>query len=291
MEQLTPDSFPHTSGSTIGMVETTSVTPSSELELNEKTDLNLSQVELAPPPKRTKRTRDSTASLTNVDDSGKSEKQLANKMREYEIHKKIVKNLVEFFGTLPQTSPLRQPLYRMATKDMTYESAKKVFNISSTTWKRIRKAELTPLLIKSLPNQTRRKVSDEDKEKFDEILNSLLPQSNSRNYRVQNKSTKDLYEDYKSICQARGIKCFSKSYFRRQLKKENIHHKKTQSKDSGDDESQGTTVSHVLTTEDGIHLLQPNITIQPLPTILQPLTAVAMGQALSLNQQMAFHSN
>lgn len=196
-------------------------------------------------------------------------KDLTTKLREHDNYKKVVRNLVEFFGSLPQTSPLRQPLYKVVCKDLSFETARKMFGISPTTWKRIKKVELSPLMIKSLPNQSRKKVSDEDRDKFRAILDILLPFSNGRNYRVQSKTTKDLYEDYKKLCQERGVKMFSKSYFRRQLKMENIHHKKMgtgKRDDSAQEESpidnHSTSIPHSI--------LQHSIQM-PTPVPLQSL--------------------
>jgi hypothetical protein len=152
------------------------------------------------------------------------EEEISNLKSKSDLYSKVVNNVQEMVTNLPATSPFHRPILRHATKGLTTKDAKEVFPVSTKTLRRAQHDNWDPFMSIKVRKVKRQRVAQERITKSKEIINDLLPIASGRSYRVQTKTTKQLYAEYVQQAKATNVKAVSPFYFRALLSKEYIRH-------------------------------------------------------------------
>ena len=151
-----------------------------------------------------------------------------NKMHEFgmETKGKIVNNCRRLLNDLPPNSPYRRPILAYLMEGLEQQKALEVFQISPRTYRRIKEEDGNSLVeTKYSVGVTRTRVSQEQLEEIQRILDDILPKQSGREWRTQEMTDKKLYQAYCAEVQKGGI--VSKQFFVYTIMAaERVHHSK-----------------------------------------------------------------
>jgi hypothetical protein len=145
---------------------------------------------------------------------------------ESEFLTQIFQNLKELLGDFHQNSPFRRPLLSYLCQNINKKEFKKQLNLSEPTWQRIKSlngGQLTS--IEYTVGTTRERISEDQRDEIKRILNDILPVQSGRDYRYQEETDDQIYQNY--VDQVKKGVPVSKTFFVYTiLAHELIHHSK-----------------------------------------------------------------
>ncbi len=129
-----------------------------------------------------------------------------------ETKDKIVRNCRRLVNDLPPNSPYRRPILAYLMEGLEQQKALEIFQISARTYRRIGEDIGNSLMeTKYTVGVTRTKVSQEQLEEIQRILDDILPKQSGREWRTQEMTKTKLYETYCMEVQQGGT--VSKQFF------------------------------------------------------------------------------
>ena len=151
-----------------------------------------------------------------------------SKLHEFgmETKGKIVHNCRKLVNDLPKNSPYCRPILLYLMEGLEKHKALEVFQISERSYGRIYEDVGNSLIqTKYAVGVKRTRVSQEQLEEIQRILEDILPKQSGREWRTQEMTDKKLYETYCAEVQKGGI--VSKQFFIYTIMAaERIHHSK-----------------------------------------------------------------
>ena len=144
--------------------------------------------------------------------------------KEGKTTKLIAENSKRLVQDLSPNSPYCRPLLAYLMDGLAKETAMDYFDISSRSYKRIVEEEGNSLLeVKYTVNVERNRITKEQIEEIRHILDDILPKQSGREWRNQEETDENLYEQYLAAVQ-KGKKVSKPFFIYTILKKESIHH-------------------------------------------------------------------
>jgi len=144
--------------------------------------------------------------------------------KEGKTTKLIAENSKRLVQDLSPNSPYHRPLLAYLMNGLAKETAMDYFDISSRSYKRIVEEEGNSLLeVKYTVNVECNQITKEQIEEIQHILDDILPKQSGREWRTQEETDENLYEQYLAAVQ-KGKKVSKTFFIYTILKKESIHH-------------------------------------------------------------------
>lgn len=146
----------------------------------------------------------------------------------FDIQQRIVQNFLNLIEELPKCSPVRRPLIKVMSRNISLAEMRKILWISDRTWSRIQSEDEreSVIYLKYAMDSTRERVSEEVMTNVKRIIDQILPLSPGKPFRKQARTNQQIYDQYLEECGKERIETVSFSTFYRHMKTLSIHREK-----------------------------------------------------------------
>jgi len=214
------------SNNSLQQLNSLSTPQESQNDLNtDQISINLTENNLALSP--------STGSKRKNSKNSKKDKKMKREMPAQgseiiDIQQRIVQNFLNLIEELPKCSPVRRPLIKIMSRDISLSEMRKILWISDRTWSRIQSEDEkeSVIYLKYAMDSTRERVSEEVMNNVKRILDQILPLSPGKPFRKQARTNQQIYDQYLEECAKERIISVSFSTFYRHMKTLSIHREK-----------------------------------------------------------------